>query len=88
MGGDPLERNWVEVRILNRLNDRGHAVSLLELRNNLVPNMEETIVCTVFNLKDEGLVTVFEVPGGKMVDITAHGRDVLLKAISNRNRCD
>jgi len=73
MGEDPLKRNWLEIRILNRLNDRGHAIGLEDLRNNLVPDMNESIVLAIFKMKKEGLLRIFEVQGGKMVDITTEG---------------
>ena len=68
------ERNWVEVQILNYLNDRGHAVPIYNLRDNLIPGKEETVVCTVFDLSREGLVNIFELPGGKMTEITSMGK--------------
>ena len=76
---NPYERNWLEVRLLNRLSDRGHPVTLRDLRR-IVPDMEETITCTVFNLRDEGLVSVKEIPGCHLVDITEAGRAVLTRA--------
>lgn len=77
MGGKQLNRNWVEVRILNRLNDRGHAVSLYDLRD-IIEGKRETIVNTLFSLRDEGLVNIFEIAdGAKMVDITNTGKGIL-----------
>ena len=75
------ERNWLEVRLLNRLNDRGHPVTLRDLRA-LIPDMEETITCAVFRLRDEGLVSVREIPGCHLVDITEPGRLVLAQSMA------
>jgi predicted MarR family transcription regulator len=77
MGSDPLKRNWLEIRILNRLNDRGHAIGLQDLRDNLVQDMRETIVLAIFKMQKEGLLNTFEVQGGKMVDITEGGKTAL-----------
>jgi len=87
-GGNPFDRNWLEIRILNRLNDRGHAVTLREIRD-LVPDMQESITCTVFAMNDEGLVHIFEPPrhDGKLVEITPMGKAVLLEVLS-RPKCD
>jgi hypothetical protein len=77
-GKDPFAMNWLEIRILNRLADRGHAVTLHDLKENLVPGKQETVVNTIFHMRDEGLVRVFEPPkGGKLVEITAIGKAVL-----------
>lgn len=86
---DPFERNWLEVRILNRLNDRKHPINLRELRDNLVANKEDTIVCTIFNLRDEGLVKIREtsILNDKLVEITPLGKAILLDILSG-NRCD
>lgn len=82
--------NWIELRILNRLADRGHAVSLHDMKENLVPGKLETVVNTIFHLRDEGLVKIFEPKrGGQFVAITAVGRarlhDVM---VQSRHGCD
>lgn len=79
MQGAPYERNWLEVRLLNRLNDRGHPVTLQDLRR-LVPDMEESITCKIFDMRDEGLVSVKEIPGDHLVAISAAGQAVLTRA--------
>ena len=89
-GKPPSEVNWLEIRILNRLNDRRHPVALRDLRENLVPNLQETIVCTCANMRDEGLVNMFEIPGqsGKLVEITAVGKAVLFDVLNSHSNCD
>lgn len=84
----PPDRNLVEVRILNCLNDTGHAVDLNHLRKTLVPDKEDTVVCTMFDLRGEGLVNIFDITGGKMIEITAAGKTALLETLkANRHRC-
>lgn len=89
-GRDPFAMNWVEVRILNRLADRGHAVTLHDMKENLVPGKRETVVNTVFHLQDEGMVKIFEPKmGGQLVEITAIGRAVLRDVmLRSRHSCD
>jgi hypothetical protein len=88
MPREPAERNWLEVRILNRLNDAGHAVALYDLRD-LVPEKQETIVNLIFDMKGDGLLGIFELSGGgKMVDITASGKAALFDFLTaGRNTC-
>jgi hypothetical protein len=89
-GKPPSEVNWLEIRILNRLNDRRHPVALRDLRENLVPDKQETIVCTCANMRDEGLVRMFEIPGqsGKLVEITSVGKALLFDVLNSRSNCD
>lgn len=87
MIGDPLERNWIEIQILSKVNERGHAVTIFEIRDELVPNMHETVVCTIFNLRKEGLLRIFDIGGAKMADITATGKAALFGALTAK-RCD
>jgi len=75
---DPFAMNWLEVRILTRLADRGHAVTLHDMKDNLVDGKSETVVNTVFQLQDEGLLRVFETEkGGQLVEITEEGKTIL-----------
>jgi hypothetical protein len=89
-GKDPFAMNWLEVRILNRLADRGHAVALHDMKENLVPGKTETVVNTIYHLRDEGLINIFEPEmGGHLVEITAIGKAVLRDVmVHSRNRCD
>lgn len=90
-GKPPSEVNWLELRILNRINDRGHPVALRDLRDNLVPDKQETIVCTVSSMSDEGLVRIFESPqqDGQLVEITGVGKAVLFDVLnSSRSGCE
>ena len=89
MRGSPLERNWVEVRILDWLNNNPHMISVYHLRDNLIPGKEETVVCTLFNLKNEGLVNIYDLLGEKMVEITGVGKSTLLEILTaHRHSCE
>lgn len=86
-GRNPLDVNWLELRILNRLNDRGHAVSIVDLRDNLAPGHHESTVNLIFDMGTEGWVRIFETPGGiKMVEIAPSGRALLLDLM--KKSCD
>lgn len=77
MGETPIERNWLEIRLLNHLYDSGHSVGLGDLRENLVAGMGETIVNTLFDMEKEALVTIVGDPGSKRVCITGRGKSAL-----------
>lgn len=89
-GKDLFTMNWLEIRLLNRLADRGHAVTLHDLKENLVPGKRESVVNTIYHLKDEGLLNVFEPDGGgQLVEITAIGRAVLRDVmVRSRHGCN
>lgn len=86
-GGDPFERTWLEIKILSHLNDSPHPMSLRTMRDGIEPNMQESIVCSVFDLRDDGLVVMRELVGDHMVDITSTGRAVLSAILSGRSTC-
>lgn len=87
---DPFAMNWLEVRILNHLSDRGHPVGLHAMKDGLVPGSTTSVVNTIFHLRDEGLVKIFETAlGGQLVDITAVGKAVLHDVlVHSRHNCD
>lgn len=76
MGKNPIRRNRIEIRVLNRLYDRGHSVSLSDLRN-LIPRQEETIINSLFKMEKEALVTITGEPGEQRVSITSRGKSEL-----------
>lgn len=75
-------RNWLEVRILNRLNDRGRPSLLQELRD-MVPEHSDTVISFVFSLEREGLVWIKELQPGHLVGITEGGRTLILKLMES-----
>lgn len=86
-GSDPLERNGMELTILLHLQDKGHPVLLSDLKVNLVPDKQETIVCSVFDLRDDSLVSVREIGCDNLVAITPLGQSILLKILSGSGGC-
>jgi hypothetical protein len=89
-GRNPLDINWLEHRILDRLADKGQAFAIADMRDNLVSGHEESIVNLIFDMGREGWVQIFETPGGiKMVQITAAGRALLFDIMtSSKMGCD
>ncbi len=86
---DPYRRTSLEVQILGYLNDLGHMIGLRDLVAKLNPDASENIICTVFDFKDEGLVTVRELDeGGQVVQITPQGKSILLAIYSGKTPCD
>lgn len=85
-GGDPSDRNPLEIRILSHLMDTAHAVSLRTIRN-LEPEMQEATACSVFDLRDDGLVAIQQLIGDHLVSLTAKGREVLLAILSGKATC-
>lgn len=85
-GGDPSERNWLEVKILSHLMDATHAVSLRTIRTIEV-DMQEAISCSVFDLRDDGLVETRGMIGDHLVTLTPKGREVLLSILSSKTAC-
>lgn len=86
---NPLERNWIELAVLEYLNSKNRAVEIYHLRSRVAPGKEETAVHTIFALRDEGLLNVFEMPGGKMVEITPSGKAALLEVLTaHRHKCE
>lgn len=78
-GGDPSERNPLEIKILSHLGDISHPVSLRTMKDTLEPNMQESIVCSVFDMKDDGLIFIQDIGGDHLVSLTAQGRNILSK---------
>ena len=76
MGETPVGRNWIEIRLLNRLYDLGHSVGLSDLRN-LIPGQGETIINTLFAMEKETLVRIFGKTGEQRVTITRRGQSEL-----------
>ena len=84
---DPFERNWLEIRILIHLNNFHHPITLHEMKETLVPDMQESIVWTTFHLMNGGLLEIRDMGGGKFVQITPQGRNVLAVILSGRASC-
>jgi DNA-binding MarR family transcriptional regulator len=76
MGKNPARRNGIEIRVLNRLYDRGRSVSLSDLRD-LIPLQGETIINSLFTMEKESLVTITGEPGEQRVSITESGKSEL-----------
>lgn len=76
MGKIPTRRNRIEIRVLNRLRDRGHSISLGDLRN-LIPGQGETIINSLFAMEKESLVKIFGESGEQRVTITRQGKTEL-----------
>jgi len=76
MGKNPARRNRIEIRVLNRLHDRGRSVSLSDLRD-LIPLQGETIINCLFSMEKEALVTITGDPGEQRVSITGRGKSEL-----------
>lgn len=86
MVSDPFERHFLEVRILIHLNEFRHLILLDEV-SRLVPDHEMTTIDYTYRLKDDGLVTISEIGGGRFVQITPQGRNVLATILSGRVTC-
>jgi hypothetical protein len=85
---DPYQRTSLEVQILGHLNDRKHPIRLDEIIA-LNPDRKETIVCTVLDFRDEGLVVLRPLDdGGQFVEITPQGQQIITTIYSGRTRCD
>lgn len=85
-GEAPSDRNPLKIRILSYLMDTAHAVSLRTIRN-LEPEMQEATACSVFDLRDDGLVAIQQLIGDHLVSLTEEGRDVLLAILSGKTAC-
>jgi len=81
--------NWLELRILGYLRDRGHAMPIADLEV-LAPGSHVSTVTLTFDMGLEGWVNIFETQGGiKMAQITPAGRDIIFRIMANSNRsCD
>lgn len=88
METDPFDRNWLEVRILIHLNHFNHPITLEEMKGTLVPGSQEATVAMTFRLEDAGLLVMREIGGGKFIEITPQGRNVLSAILSGRSSCD
>lgn len=86
-GADPFRRTSLEVKILATLKD--HPTLLLDLVDAINPNQKEAIVCTVMDFCEEGLATMRALDdSGQLVQLTAHGQQLLLQIYSGRTPCD
>jgi hypothetical protein len=75
--------SWIEVRILNYLNDQGGPVSFRYVRTHLIPDKKITITNTLFDLQRDGLVEIHGEP--QIIDITPEGRNVLFHALTDKD---
>ena len=90
MSGDPFDRTWIETKILLKLQDSPHPVLLAELRDNLVPDIGVSVVCSLDSMRKEGLVNLFRPsPRNEIwVELTAMGRAVLFHIMTaGRSGC-
>jgi hypothetical protein len=76
----------LEIKILSHLLDAQHASSLRTIRT-LEPDMQEAISCSVFDLRDDGLVSTRELTGDHLVSLTPRGREVLSAILSGKTSC-
>lgn len=86
-GSDPFERNWLEIRILIHLNQFHHPITMTEIEAIQVAD-KGSIVWTMFHLRDDGLLEIRDMGGGKFAQITPMGRNVLAMILSGRASCD
>lgn len=85
-GSDPNERNGMDVSVLMALQERDHPVLLSELRLKH-PAQQDTLVCSVFELRDDALVTIIEMAGDHLISITSQGKNVLNRILSGSGSC-
>jgi hypothetical protein len=85
-GADPNERNGMDISVLLALRDKDHPVLLSELRSQH-PTRQDTLVCSVFDLRDDALVTILEVGGDHLISLTPQGKSVLNRILSVPGNC-
>ncbi|TAL42048.1 MAG: hypothetical protein EPN91_09280 [Salinibacterium sp.] len=87
---NPYDRNSVEIRVMAYLNDLPHAhpITLNELVHGIDDNLRYTILCTVGDLRDDGLLDLISLKDGdQLVRLLPQGKDVLSKIYAGTTGC-
>lgn len=85
-GHDPYDRTSLEVQILAYLKDRGHPVTMREVLEHISVD-KQVVVCKLWDLKDEGLMTIREISDDQLVNITPQGIEIILGVYSGKGSC-
>ena len=73
---------WIQMRILNRLNNELGPSSFRYVRLNLIPEQKIVVTNTMFDMHKSGLIRIYGDP--QVVEITPQGRQVLFHALTDK----